>query len=124
MEKRLKVGELRRYLSDLPHDMEITFGSSKWSKRPLMFYRFKKRGENLLHIELNEIDKVSPPMSECEERETVGYFLEQLKPWDDGAEIIFGSTIDAVHLEFKSLSTVVAVNLVQPDTPKWISSDD
>jgi hypothetical protein len=50
----LTVGELKKHVADLPSDMEITFGSSKHSKRPLIFYRFKRRGDDLLQIELNE----------------------------------------------------------------------
>ena len=51
----LTVGELKSALSGLPDDMQVTFGSSRYSKRPLIFYRFKKRDDGL-QIELNELD--------------------------------------------------------------------
>jgi hypothetical protein len=119
MEKRLTVGELRKYLTSMPPDMEITFGSSKYRKRPLEFVRCKSKGKKLLFIELHEIDQDSDPVSECDVRPTVGDFLKNLQLWEDDCEITFGASIDAVPLEFRNLSTVVAVNLAQNQEPKW-----
>ncbi|PSS72119.1 hypothetical protein [Shewanella algae] len=59
MDNELTVGELLAVIRDLPSDMPITFGSSKYSKKPLIFYRFKARGDDLLQVELNEIDSES-----------------------------------------------------------------
>ncbi len=119
MGKKLTVGELRAFLRTIPPETEITFGSSKYRKRPLVFSRFRRRGDNLLQIELSEIDQSREPASEMDERKSAGYFLDQLQPWGDGAVITFGSSIDAVPLEFHSLSILVGVNLEQPREPRW-----
>lgn len=115
----LTVGELKRLLLNQDPETEITFGSSKYRKRPLIFYRFKQRGEDLLQIELNEIDQNFEPTSEMEHRRTVGEFLETLDHWDDQCKITFGSSLDAVPLEFKNLKLVVAINLEQNEEPEW-----
>ena len=47
------VKDLREELAGLPDDTEITFGSTV-AAVPLVFYRFKMRGDKLLQIELNE----------------------------------------------------------------------
>lgn len=119
MSKTLTVGELKEFLKTVPPETEITFGSSKFRKRPLVFYRFKMRGDRLLQIELNEIDKSWPPTSEIDERKTAHCFLEQLEGWPDGSLITFGSSLDASPLEFRSLSKLVAINLEQNQTPEW-----
>jgi hypothetical protein len=49
----LTVGELRAAIADLPEDVELNFGCLV-SGAPLLFYRFKWRGEKRLQIELNE----------------------------------------------------------------------
>jgi hypothetical protein len=49
----LTVGDIRDAIHGLPRDVEIDFGSTE-AGVPLIFYRFKWRGEKLLHIELNE----------------------------------------------------------------------
>jgi hypothetical protein len=115
----LTVGQLRRFLENVVPDSEITFGASKFRKRPLIFYRFKSRGENLLQIELNEIDQNWEPTSEIDCRPVVRDFLRQLEEWKDDDEITFGSSLDAVPLEFRSLSNVVAINLEQNQEPEW-----
>jgi hypothetical protein len=51
----LTVQDIRDAIRGLPGDVEITFGSTV-SGTPLIFYRFKWRGEKLLQIELNEDD--------------------------------------------------------------------
>ena len=65
----LTVGTLRRFLEKQPPDTEITFGASKSRQRPLIFFRFKIRGPNLLQIELNELDRAS---SSGEHHQAVG----------------------------------------------------
>jgi hypothetical protein len=51
----LTVQDIRDAIEGLPGDTEIDFGSTM-SGAPLVFYRFKMRGEKLLQIELNEDD--------------------------------------------------------------------
>jgi len=119
MNKRITVGEITKALAGLPRYTEITFGSSKYRKRPLVFYRFKSRGKTLLQIELNELDHSSENDSELESRRTVGEFLDELCRWKDSDEVIFGSTVDAVPLEFLSVKQVVAFNLDQVQIPKY-----
>ncbi|WP_020589973.1 hypothetical protein [Desulfobacter curvatus] len=120
----LTVGKLRTFLEKQSSDTEITFGSSKYRKRPLIFYRFKQRGDDLLQIELNEIDKQWEPISEIDCRPTVGDFLRQLSIWDDHFEITFGSSLDAVPLEFRNVQIVVGINLDQNQEPKWSVEGD
>jgi len=120
MENELTVGKLRELLNKFSYDLEITFGSSKYRHRPLIFYRFKQKGDDLLLIELNELDdSIHEPASEYEHRKTVGYFLEQLSGWDDHFYISFGSTIDASPLEFVEVVPLVGINLDQSEKPKW-----
>ena len=115
----LTAGKLKAFLQKVAPDTEITFGSSKYRKRPLIFYRFKTRGEKLLQIELNEIDQSSEPASEIDCRPIVRDFLRQLNVWEDDYEIIFGSSLEAVPLEFRSITNVVAINLEQNEEPEW-----
>jgi hypothetical protein len=49
----LTVGQIRDAIKGVSDDTEITFGSTLAGKE-LLFYRFKRRGEKLLQIELNE----------------------------------------------------------------------
>lgn len=51
----LTVGDIRNAIHDLENDVEIMFGSTL-AGTPLVFYRFKIRGDKLLQIELNEDD--------------------------------------------------------------------
>jgi len=119
MPARVNVGGLKRFLSNFSPEAEITFGSSKYRKRPLIFYRFKCRGEDLLQIELNEIDENFDPTSEIDCRPTVQEFLRYLDGWPDDAEVTFGCSLDAVPFEFRDISQVVAINLEQTEEPKW-----
>jgi hypothetical protein len=48
-DRKFTVGDLRRHLADWPDDMELIF-----SDYGLDFYRFKKRGDNLLQLEFNQ----------------------------------------------------------------------
>ncbi|MCW2323250.1 hypothetical protein AB7M70_000982 [Bradyrhizobium japonicum] len=52
-EQVLTVGELKRELLKWSDDTEIDFGATE-AGTALIFYRFKKRGDRLLQIELNE----------------------------------------------------------------------
>ena len=79
----LTVGNLKKMIEDLDSSMEISFGSTKYSSRPLKFYRFKKRGHNLLDIELNEIEYENPEFQEQDTRITVWELREALKAWND-----------------------------------------
>ncbi|MBY7997986.1 hypothetical protein KW438_21490 [Vibrio fluvialis] len=101
MSKELTVGDLLDCICGLPDDMPITFGSSKYSKRPLIFYRFKARGDDLLQIELNEIDNETweEDDSELHLRITVGLLREEINRfWKPTDRVIFGSTLDAIPL--------------------------
>lgn len=51
--KPLTVGELREELSAWPDDAQITFGGTL-AGHSLVFLRFKRRGEKLLHIDVVE----------------------------------------------------------------------
>ncbi|MGL3210929.1 hypothetical protein [Bradyrhizobium sp. BR 1433] len=52
-EQVLTVGDLKRELAKWSDETEIDFGATE-ARTPLVFYRFKKRGDKLLQIELNE----------------------------------------------------------------------
>lgn len=52
-QSRITVGDLVRELSGYDKDTEITFGSTL-DANSLVFYRVKRRGVNLVQIELNE----------------------------------------------------------------------
>ena len=121
MKKDLTVGELRQFLKNKNTEEEITFGSSKFRMRPLIFYRFKKVEEKKLQIELSEIDPNFHPMAEIDNRKTVGYFLEQLESWDDNISITFGTTLDGIPLEFRNIRNVVAINLEQNENSDLLS---
>jgi len=54
----LTVREIRKEIQNLADDVEIDFGQTLAGK-PLVFYRFKRRDEKVLHIELNEADSFS-----------------------------------------------------------------
>ncbi len=51
--KCLTVGELKHELTAWSDDTEITFGCNIHGD-PLVFMRFKRRGEKLLHIDVVE----------------------------------------------------------------------
>lgn len=118
MQKDLTVGELRQFLKNENGETEITFGSSKFRMRPIIFYRFKKLEEKLLQIELSEIDPNFHPMAEIDNRTTVAYFLTQLESWQDDTVVTFGHTLDGAPLEFRNMRNVVAINLEQNHKPQ------
>lgn len=118
MTQDISVGELRQFLKNEDPAKEITFGSSKFRMRPMIFYRFKKVSDQLLHIELSEIDPNFHPMAEIDNRKSVGYFLEQLDAWEDEAMITFGATLDGAPLTFRNMQNVVAINLEQNTHPE------
>ena len=114
MDNELTVGELLAVIRDLPSDMPITFGSSKYSKKPLIFYRFKARGDDLLQVELNEIDSESwgEQDSELHSRITIGDLREEIcKFWKSTDKVIFGSTIDAIPLFSRKPKVVLSFEL-------------
>ncbi|WP_027179446.1 hypothetical protein [Maridesulfovibrio bastinii] len=118
----MKAKVLRKILTAFDPNDEITFGSSTFSRRPLTFYRTKVRGEKLLLIELNEIhDDLSNwnrPEPEHEARITVGDLLMHIDVPDDW-DIGFNCTDDAVHLNFHEIKKIVAIDVIQNDTPEW-----
>lgn len=119
MENKLTVGRLRELLRDYPQTMEVTFGATKFNKRPLFYYRFKVRGEKLIQLELNELEPGSEDISECEGRITVEILLDGVKGLEDDWQIILGSSNDFAPLVFDSITPVVAFNIVQPKEPKY-----
>ena len=119
IEDKLTVGHLRKLLSDYPPTMEVTFGATKFTKRPLFYHRFKVRGEKLIQLELNELEPGIADISECEDRITVGTLLDGIDGLDDDWEIILGASIDCAPLVFDSITPVVAFNIVQPKEPKY-----
>lgn len=122
--KTTTVGSLKKFLADCDPNMQITFGSSRYRKRPLIFYRFHFNDKDMLLIELNELDKDSENISECEYRITVSYLLKGLSAYDDDIIVFFGYSKDAVPLEFGNIEKIVAINLVQTEEPKWIIRGD
>ena len=52
-EQVLTVGDLKKELQHWTDDTEIDFGTTE-AGTSLVFYRFKKRDDKLLQIELNE----------------------------------------------------------------------
>jgi len=120
----LTVGELKEFLQGVPPETEITFGSSKYCRRPLIFNRFKKSGDKLLLIELIEIDKTLEPLSEIDARPTAKDFLKQLWEIPDNTKITFGAGLDAVPFEFRSITNLVGINLEQTQEPNWVVRDD
>lgn len=117
--ERMTVGELTEILQQYPPETEIIFGSSKYSKRPLLYSRCKIRGENLLQIELEEIGEGCKPTSEIDERTTVEEILKALSAWKSTDLVDFGCTIDAVPLELRDVTNVVSFNLEQGEPPDW-----
>ncbi len=111
----ITVGELSQSIAELSGSMEVTFGTSRHSKRPLRFYRFKSRGDDLLHIELNEMDgEYWDGESELDRRITIQDLREELKGWKHSDRITFGSTeSDAIPLFTTTPSVVFALNLDQ-----------
>jgi hypothetical protein len=125
-QSKLTVGELRDFLASCEPDTPITFGASTFRKRPLIFYRFHEVGEKLLHCCVNELDNASDNVAECECRITAGRMLRMLEgpEYTNDWEITFGSSMDAVPLEFVGLQKAVAINLIQTEQPKWVVSED
>lgn len=72
----ITVEEFTEQLSSYTPETEVTFGSSTYSNRPLIFYRFKRWAEDVLLIELNEIDEGYRSTPEHLYRITVGEIRE------------------------------------------------
>jgi predicted secreted hydrolase len=120
-QSKLTVGELRDFLASCEPDTPITFGASTFRKRPLIFFRFHEVGEKLLHCCVNELDNASDNVAECECRITAGWVLRELAGarYTNDWEITFGSSMDAVPLEFAGLQKAVAIDLIQTQEPEW-----
>lgn len=115
MQKELTVLDIKRAIEGLPDSMEVTFGSSKNTKRPLKFYRFKSRGDNLLQIELSEMDpEIHGDEAEVAERITVGRIREEFRAfWKDSDNVIFGGTTDGAQLYSHGPSVIFSFELDQ-----------
>jgi len=120
---KLTVGLLRKLLSGYPLSMEVTFGATKFNKRPLFYYRFKVRGEKLIQLELSELEPGSEDISECEGRITVKTLLDGVKGLENDWEIVLGSSNDCAPLVFDSITPIVAFNIVQPKEPRYRIED-
>lgn len=118
----MTVGEFKAMFSNFPQDSMVTFGSSSYSRRPLVFYRTKIRDEKFLTIELTELilypldPDALVPEPEHEQRITVAEFMQHLNV-DDDWQLAFAGTIDASGLELKAVVPAVAIDLVQPELP-------
>ena len=106
------AGEFKKYLSPLLDDMEITFGSSKFTKRPLVFYRCKVRGDNIIQIELSELDDKDQEQ-EYINRKTIKFFREYFQDVSDTTEIVFSYTSDTKELFLESISFALSLNFEQ-----------
>ncbi len=116
---KLTVGSLLKDLSRFPRDTPVTFGSSRWTARTLIFYRFKIRGPESLQIELSELSEFGAG-PEHESRITAGYIVDYLSGLPPQREVFFGCTMDACPLELESVTPAVSFNLAQPESPKYV----
>ena len=115
----LTVGSLLKELRRFDRDTVVTFGSSQWTARPLIFYRFKRRGAESIQMELNELFEFgSGP--EHESRITVGRIVDGLEGMPEHWELFFGCTVDAAPLKLEKIVHSVAFDLTQPDTPPYV----
>jgi hypothetical protein len=112
------VGDLRKALAEFNHQDEVTFGSTTFTARPLIFFRTKVRGEKLIQIELNELDE-SHEEPEHANRLTVEQLLSHLENLSDDWEVTFGSSMDASSLSFGSVTQTASINLVQLRRSNW-----
>lgn len=124
MKDRILVGDLINELAKYPNEMPITFGASKYRKRPLVFHRTKIRGEKLICIELGEFDRGSVATVEWSWRITVGDLIRDLEGCGDDWKVDFGCSADGCPLVFNKLHQVLAIDLDQPEEPKYKFSDD
>lgn len=121
----MTVGDFQEMLEKFPADQAVTFGSSSFTRRPLIFYRFKNRGPGEIFLELTEIScnpRLNPeaygnPEPEHERRITVGELLGQMQYLAAATKINFGCTTDCAPLKFLSLEPTVAINLIQDEPP-------
>lgn len=115
MRKELTVLDIKKAIEGLPDSMEITFGSTKNTRRPLRFYRFKSRGDDLLQIELSEMDPdYFSNEAEVDDRITVGQMREEFRKfWKDSDTVIFGGASDCAELFSRGPSVVFSFELDQ-----------
>ncbi len=119
MGKNLTVKKLKTFLGSVAPETKITFGSSRYSMKPLIFNKVEFEDNRILYIHLIELDDMNGdaiPQSEHELRITASFLLDLIKQYPDIAVVSFGSTMsDAMHLNFNEISSVIAIDLVQPD---------
>ena len=115
----VSLGQVLSILGEYPEDTELTFGSSTFSQRPLIFFRCKKRGPTHICVELNELvdDDAYIPKPEHELRKTVGDLIRSLSVFPEHYQISFGCTIDAAPLKFAGITSAVSINLIQDEPP-------
>ena len=123
MGEPMLVQELISVLAQYPDDMLITFGSTKYRKRPLIFYRTKIRGEKHLSIELNELDGSDPDMTEWSRRITVGDLIRNLSGCEDW-EVSFTGAVDGSPIVLDKIVPVIAIDLDQPTPPNFRVIED
>ncbi|CAG36286.1 hypothetical protein [Desulfotalea psychrophila] len=117
------VGMLRINLSSIDPETEVTFGSAKFLKRPLIFQEIKRYGPKIALVVLDELDKSSGTnASEQACRITVGHFLDLLNPYEDDDEVSFSADSEGSPHFFKAAKQIVAIDLDQPIRGNWRES--
>lgn len=111
MQPLITVGAFRKELLAVPSDTEITFGSSRFRKLPLVFNTVEPSGENCYHIELSELEPDNISAHEPITRFTAGEILKQLEPLPDAYELGFGCDVEGNILQYKATKTVLSVVL-------------
>lgn len=86
----LKVKQLESAIEGVSGDVPIVFGNVGSSNRQLGFYRFDKKGDDLLHIELYEIDSEATLPEMQENRITISQLRAELERWSPDDDITFG----------------------------------
>lgn len=113
MIEKLTVKELRNLIKEYTNEMIVDFGFTTDTKRPLVFYRYKRRGDNLMQIELNELysDEDQEAMQETFYCTTIGDMREMLSCLKDADEIIFSWTTEGKQLYLEDVDNIVRFNL-------------
>jgi hypothetical protein len=106
------VGDFKKALELKDDSLEVSFGSSKKSKRPLIFYRLKIRGDNILGFELTELsDEDEQP--ESFSRKTVKYYKEILANYPDETNIVFSNTRELEERYVFKISEIIMFDLTK-----------
>lgn len=124
----MTIGDFRELLKQFPHNYVITFGSSSFTRRPLVYNRIKPYGNGVVFFELTEIscnprlehDAYGIPEPEHEQRITVARLLEDMRNIPDKTIIEFGGTTDCAPLKFKNMEAAVAINFIQEGPPLMV----